>query len=82
MKKDFLISFMINDLYEDNKVYDILTKLAIKYNVVNLEVSRKTDNENYNYIHARLHNVSDDDIKEIKDYINDKLPNINKGWLN
>lgn len=81
MKKNFLISFMIENIDEEHKILDILTHLTNKYNLKNLEVQRKIDNESYTYLHVWFHDVSSTDEFEIKNYINKELPNINKGWI-
>lgn len=81
MKKNFLISFMIENIEEEHKIFDILTHLTNKYNLKNLEVQRKRDNECYTYLHVWFHDVSNNDEFEIKNYINKELPNINKGWI-
>ena len=79
MKKNFLVSFMIDNKEQENKILVILTHLVHKYKFENLEVSRNTDMENYQYLHVRFKNVDMNDIEYIKSYINEQLPNINKG---
>ena len=81
MKKSFLVSFMIDNREQENRILVILTHLVHKYNFENLEVSRNRDIENYQYLHVRFKNVNTDDIEYIKNYINEQLPNVNKGWI-
>ena len=78
MKKDLLVSFMLYDISQYNKICDVLNKIVIKYNFKNLEMSVKHDIDGDKYLHARLHDVLDNDIKEIENYISEKLPGFNK----
>ena len=79
MKNSFLVSFMIENKDQENKILIILTHLVDKYKFKNLEFSRNRDIENYQYLHVRFKNVNNNDIEYIKSYLNEQLPNINKG---
>lgn len=80
MNKDFLISFMIEDKTQEDKVLNVLDNVILGYNVITLNIQHTRDNENYNYIHARFNNVKEEDIIYIKHYISRALPDINKVW--
>ena len=66
MKRSFLVSFMIEDKTQEDKVLNILDNVICGYNAVTLNVSYAIDNESYKYIHARFNNVKEEDIVYIK----------------
>lgn len=82
MKKDLLISFMIENKTQEYLVVKTLQQLLDGYHVVNLETKFKNDNEGYNYIHAKFYNLTDIDIIYIKSYIRRALPSVNKVGVN